>query len=115
MKKNETLGKQSLEVFYKKDVLENFVKFTGKRLCLFFNKVAGLQLKNIICMPQLATSLRKEDQAQVFHCGFCEIFKNTISIEYLQWLPLNHGDIFTKVIEIFLPEICDFLKNYTLF
>ena len=33
------------EVFFKKDVLENFAKFTGKYLCLslFFNKVAGLR------------------------------------------------------------------------
>ena len=32
------------EVFYKKDVLRNFAKFTGKHLCqrLFLNKVAGL-------------------------------------------------------------------------
>ena len=35
------------EVFCKKGVLENFVKFTGKHLCysLFFNKVAGLSLQ----------------------------------------------------------------------
>ena len=34
------------EVFYKKGVLRNFVKFIGKHLCqgLFFNKVAGLRL-----------------------------------------------------------------------
>ena len=33
------------EVFYKKGVLRNFAKFTGKHLCqrLFFNKVAGLR------------------------------------------------------------------------
>ena len=33
------------EVFCKKEVLENFEKFTGKHLCqsLFFNKVAGLR------------------------------------------------------------------------
>ena len=33
------------EVFCKKDVLENFAKFTWKHLCqsLFFNKVAGLR------------------------------------------------------------------------
>ena len=33
------------EVFYKKGVLRNFSKFTGKLLCqsLFFNKVAGLR------------------------------------------------------------------------
>ena len=32
--------------FYKKDVLRNFTKLTGKHLCqtLFFNKVAGLRL-----------------------------------------------------------------------
>ena len=35
-------------VFYKKGVLINFAKFTGKYLCqdLFFNKIAGLGLKN---------------------------------------------------------------------
>ena len=34
-----------LEVFFKKGVLRNFTKFTGKHLCqsLFFNKVAGLR------------------------------------------------------------------------
>ena len=33
------------EVFCKKDVLENFTKFTGKHLCqsLFLNKVAGVR------------------------------------------------------------------------
>ena len=33
-------------VLYKKAVLKNFAKFTGKRLCqsLFLNKVAGLSL-----------------------------------------------------------------------
>ena len=33
---------QPPEVFYKKDVLENFAKYTGKHLCqsLFFDKVA---------------------------------------------------------------------------
>ena len=36
--------KQPPEVFYKKGVLRNFVKLTGKHLCqsIFFNKVAGL-------------------------------------------------------------------------
>ena len=33
------------EVFYKKGVLRNFAKFTGKHLCqsLIFNKLAGLR------------------------------------------------------------------------
>ena len=37
------LQKQPPDVFYKKAVLKNFVKFTGKHLCqsLFFNTVAG--------------------------------------------------------------------------
>ena len=56
------------EVFCKKDVLRNFTKFTGKHLCqsLFFNKVAGL-----------CNFIKKETQAQVFFCEFCEISKNT--------------------------------------
>ena len=45
--------KQPPDVFYKKSVLENFTKFTGKHLCqsLFFNKVAGLRT------PQVAASV----------------------------------------------------------
>ena len=41
-----TEQKQPPEVFYKKDALENFVKFTEKHLCqsLIFNEVAGLSL-----------------------------------------------------------------------
>ena len=49
--------KQPPEVFYKKDVLTNFTKFTEKHLCqgLFFNKVAGTGVS----------------------CEFCEITENT--------------------------------------
>ena len=41
-------GKSEAVVFCKKDVLENFTKFTGKDLCqsLFCNKVAGLSCRN---------------------------------------------------------------------
>ena len=50
-----SLQKQPSEVFYKKDVLENFLKFTEKHLSqsLFFNKVAG-----------------KETLRQMFSCDF---------------------------------------------
>ena len=60
------------EMFCEKDVLRNFVKFTGKYLCqgLFFNKVAGL--------------IKKEALAQVFSCEFCEIFKNTFFTEHFR-------------------------------
>ena len=32
--------------------------------------------------------VKNETQAQVFSCEFCEIFKNIIFTEYLQWLLL---------------------------
>ena len=53
------------EVLYKKGVLRNFAKFTGKHLCqsLFFNR----------------NFIKKETLAQVFYCEFCEISKNTFS------------------------------------
>ena len=49
-------------------VLNNFAKLTGKHLCqsLLFNKVAGL-----------CNVIKKNTLAEVFSCGFCEIFKNT--------------------------------------
>ena len=59
--------KQPPEVFYKKGVLKNFVKFT--RQSLFFNNVAGLRPVKL---------LKKEILTQAFSCEFCEIFKNTI-------------------------------------
>ena len=42
--------KQPPEVFYKKGVLKNFAKFTGKHLCqsLFFNKVAGIRTATLL-------------------------------------------------------------------
>ena len=58
-------------MFYKKSVLKNFTKFTGKHLYqkLLFNKAADLRL---------VTLLRKESLVQVFPCEFCEIFKSNI-------------------------------------
>ena len=50
------------EVFWKKGLLKNFTKFTGKRLCwsLFFNEVAGLP----------ATLLKKRLQHRCFPVNF---------------------------------------------
>ena len=61
----------SPDVFYKKAVLGNFGKFTGKHLCqrLYFNKVAG----------QACNFIKIETLAQVFSCEFCEISQNTFS------------------------------------
>ena len=47
------------EVFCKKGVLRNFVKFTGKHLCqsLFFNKVAGLGHHELIATAPVSLFL----------------------------------------------------------
>ena len=60
------------DMFWKKVVLRNFTKFTGKHLCqsLFFKKV------------------KKEALAQVFYSEFCKISKSTFFTEHLQWLLL---------------------------
>ena len=55
------------EVFCKKGVLRNFVKFTGKHLCqsLFSIKI------------QACNFIKKEALALMFSCSFCEISQNT--------------------------------------
>ena len=53
------------EVFYKKSVLRNFAKFTGKHLC------------------QSLFLIKLQADRQVFSCDFCEISKNTFSY----WTP----------------------------
>ena len=65
------------EVFCKKDVFSNFTKFTGKHLCqsLFLIKL----------QTQACNFIKKDAQAQIFSCEFCEISKNTtIFTEHLQ-------------------------------
>ena len=57
--------KQPPQVYYKKCVIKNFAKFTGKHMC------------------QACNFIKKETLAEVFSCEFCEIFKNTIFGEYL--------------------------------
>ena len=61
----------------KKDILENFVKFTRKHLCwsLFFNKITDLQL---------AILLEKRLRHKCFPFEFCKIYKNTFFIEHLR-------------------------------
>ena len=64
------LQKQSSRgVLYKKGILRNFAKFTGKHLCqrVFFNKVAGLS----------PATLLRNSLARVFSCEFNEISLNT--------------------------------------
>ena len=80
--------KQPPEVFYKKGVLKNFAKFTGKHLCqsLFFNKVAGLRNFAKFTGKHLCQRLfaRNETLAQVLSCEFCEVFKNNSFTKHLR-------------------------------
>ena len=69
--------KQPPGVFYKKDVLKNFSKFTGKHLCwsLFFNKDAGLR-------P--ATLLKNRFQQRCFPVNFVK-FLRTPFLKNTSW------------------------------
>ena len=74
------------EVLYKKSVLRNFRKITGKHLCqsLFFNKVAGLR-------P--ATLLKKRLWRRCFPVNFEKFLKTPFFTEHLQWLLLLLDEI----------------------
>ena len=69
------------EGFWKKGVLENLTKFTGKRLCqsLFFNKVADL-------MP--ATLLKKRLWHRCFAVNFAKFLRTLFLTEHLRGLLL---------------------------
>ena len=70
-------------MFYKKVVLRNFTKFTGKHLwqSLFFNKVANF--------------IKKETLAQVFSCEFCEVSKKNFLTEHV-WATASKKNIDKK-------------------
>ena len=57
---------QSAEVFYKKNVLKNFAKFTGKHMCqsLFLMKLQA----------EAFNFIKKETLVQVFSYEFCKVF-----------------------------------------
>ena len=77
----------------KKDVLNSFKKSTGKHLCqsFFFKKV------------------KKETQAMIFSCEFCDICKNNFFTE-CQGLFLKKVKKETQL-QIFSCEFCDICKN----
>ena len=90
MSKTDSLSlihqKQLPEVFYKKGVLRNFAKFTGKHLCqsLCFNR------------PQACNFIKKETLAEVFSCEFCEISKKTFFTEHL-WVAASNSLILLHI------------------
>ena len=57
---------QPTEVFCKKVVLRNFVKFTEKHMC-----------------QEACNLIKKETLAQIFSCEFCKISKKTFFTEHL--------------------------------
>ena len=75
------------EVFYKKDVLRYFAKFTGKHLCksLFFTKVAGIR-------P--AILLKKRFWHWCFPMNFAKFLRSPFVTEQLWWLLLTTVNIF---------------------
>ena len=92
--------KQPPEVFYKKVVLVNFAKFTGKHLCqnLFFNKVAVLRPAGL---------LEKETLAQVFSCEFYEINKNNFFTEHF-----HATDFTTNVTFLYFLKTSENCKSF---
>ena len=72
------------EVFSKKVVLRNFVKFTGKHLCqfLFLNKVVDMR-------P--ATLLKKRLWHRCFPVNFTKFLRTPLLTEHLWWLLLERA------------------------
>ena len=70
--KSVTIQKQAKEVFYKKDALKNFAKFTGKHLykSLFFNKG---------CMPKACDVIEKRDSSRDVFLWVLQNFQENIS------------------------------------
>ena len=95
--------KQPPEVFYKKGVLKNIAKFTGKHLC------------QSLFLIRLQAFMKKEALAQVFSCGFCKISKRTpfsqnISVRLLLSVP------YTPIYRYHVPlRILFWLNNRDLF
>ena len=69
-------------MFYKKGVLRNFTKFTGKHLCqsLFFNKVAVLST---------STLLKKRPWHSCFPVNFEKFLRTPFLTKHLRWLHLK--------------------------
>ena len=77
------LQKQPPEMFYKKSVLRNFAKFTGKHVCqsIFFNKVSGLR-------PLETILLRKRLCHRCFVVNFAKFLRTPVLQKTFWWLLL---------------------------
>ena len=93
------------EVFFKKCLLKNLAKLTGKQLCqsLFFNNVEGLRSATLLkkrlwhkCFPvnfvkRPATLIKKRLWHRCFFVNFVEFLSTPFYKEDLWWLLLNTG------------------------
>ena len=68
LKKGKQSLKQQPEVFYKKDVLKNFAKITGKSSVT--ESLFLIQLQDEAC-----DFIKKETLARVFCCEFCDFLE----------------------------------------
>ena len=93
IEKDSSVRSSRPEELYKKGVLRNFAKFTGKQLCrsFFLNKVADLR----------PATLLKKTLAQVFSCEFCEIYKNT----FFHKTPLVAASALSYIVAMFVNSL----------
>ena len=85
----------------RKDVYQNFAKFTGKHLrqSLFFNKAAGI-----------SNFIKNEALAQVFSCEFYEISNNNFFTKHFRWLLLS-GILLNNLMENYV--LCLLISTFT--
>ena len=89
--------KQPPEVFWKKDVLRNFAKFTGKDLCqsLFFHRVVDLRPSKNFLRTTFLVALFLQNTRRLLLKNNCQIFKNLFQI-FLIYELLTHSCLFLK-------------------
>ena len=96
------------DVFFKKGVLKNFTKLTGKHLCqsLFFNKVTGLT-------P--ATLLEKRRWHSYFPVNFVKFLRTPFPIGHLWLLLLDVAVcgyyVMDKLLQNLRPQKIDFTSS----
>ena len=89
LQENSTSGSKSChpEVFYKKDALKNFTKFTGKHLCRnhFFYKVAGLRPATLlkkrfghVCFPVNIVKFLRSPFYRTHSSGCLELYQKAL-------------------------------------
>ena len=112
--------KQPPEVFYKKSILENFAKFTGKQLylTLFFNKVAGLgSVASLKKTPRQGCFSMKYDKSLTtpFWLGIPGRLLSNLNKNNTQWDKKFNADISTEAVAHRGSDTCAFLwilQNY---